>query len=203
MLGANTGSTTRLGSPKSRTAAATAPVSSAVASMPVLTASTPMSVTTLSIWPAPGPAAPGGRLDAECVLGGDGDEGGGAPHAVGLERLEVGDDAGAAARVGAGDGEGDGCLHCELMLEAAGRRALRGVVGARADADAHGQVDSREHQLVVLAAVQRLVFGGARGHGQRVVGCGADARGVGDVAEVGHQPVGHVDHGGGTGPAGG
>ena len=73
-------------------------------SIPVLTASAPMSESTASIWAA----TISGRhlvdgLDADRVLGGDRRDRRGAVDAEGGEGLEIGLDPGATARIGAGD----------------------------------------------------------------------------------------------------
>ena len=94
----------RSGSSSSSIAAATASTIAAVASMPVFVACSAMSPATASICAVTRSAGSGRtRGDADRVLRGDGGDGARAVDAERGERLEVGLNAGAAARVAAGD----------------------------------------------------------------------------------------------------
>ena len=87
-------------------AAATASTIAAVASMPVLVAWIAMSPATASICAVTRSAGSGSdRGDADGVLRGDRGDRARAVHAERRERLQIGLDAGAAARVAAGDGQ--------------------------------------------------------------------------------------------------
>ena len=89
-------------------APATAATIAAVASIPVFTAATVMSLATASIWATTmrGSRATQSR-HGDGVLRGDGGDGRSPVHAVGGERAQVGLDAGSAPGVRAGDGEDD------------------------------------------------------------------------------------------------
>ena len=119
-------------------AAATASTMAAVASMPVLTASAPMSPTTASIcavtmsagtvWI---PVTPSVFCAVMAVMAD------GAVDAVGGERLEVGLDSGAAARVAAGDCQcGTHTLESAPMNASRTRPRRSGFRGARRGATA-------------------------------------------------------------------